>query len=162
LGAALAANHAPGVFFSPHPRATGVAKCESESYSTCAVPDGLHFRSNVRNVFEAKEITMTLVKRVLIGLALALAVPTIAAAQAKGQDIFKAKCAMCHGADGSASTGMGKSMGLKPLSSPEVQNMSDADLTALITNGKGKMPAYKGKLTDAQIGDVVSFIRTLK
>lgn len=105
---------------------------------------------------------MTLVKRVLIGLALALAVPTIAAAQAKGQDIFKAKCAMCHGADGSASTGMGKSMGLKPLSSPEVQNMSDADLTALITNGKGKMPAYKGKLTDAQIGDVVSFIRTLK
>ena len=29
--------------------------------------------------------------------------------------------------------------------------MSDADMTALITNGKGKMPAFKGKLTDAQI-----------
>lgn len=98
----------------------------------------------------------------LVGLALALAVPTIAFAQGSGADIFKAKCAMCHGADGSASTGMGKTMGLKPLSSPEVQNMSDADLTALITNGKGKMPAYKGKLSDADIAAVVKYIRTLK
>jgi cytochrome c6 len=106
---------------------------------------------------------MTVVKRIaLIGLALALAIPTIAAAQAKGQDVYKSKCAMCHGADGSASTGMGKSMGLKPLSSPEVQKMSDADMTALITNGKGKMPANKGKLTDAQISDVVAYVRTLK
>ena len=69
---------------------------------------------------------------------------------------------MCHGADGSASTGMGKSMGLKPLAAPEVQSMSDADLTALITNGKGKMPAYKGKLTDAQITDVAKYVQTMK
>ena len=98
----------------------------------------------------------------LVGLALILAIPTLAFAQGSGADIFKAKCAMCHGADGSASTGMGKTMGLKPLSDPEVQKMSDADLTALVTNGKGKMPAYKGKLTDAQITDLVSYIRTLK
>ena len=97
-----------------------------------------------------------------VGLALVLAVPTIAFAQGSGADIFKAKCAMCHGADGSASTGMGKSMGLKPLSSPEVQNMSDADLTALITNGKGKMPAYKGKLSDADIAAVAKYVKTLK
>jgi mono/diheme cytochrome c family protein len=98
----------------------------------------------------------------LVGLALALAIPTVAFAQGSGADIFKAKCAMCHGADGSASTGMGKTMGLKPLSSPEVQNMSDADLTALITNGKGKMPAYKGKLSDADIAAVVKYVKTLK
>src|SRR5208283_2684146 len=109
----------------------------------------------------AKEITMTLVKRIaLVGLALALAVPTVAAAQSSGADTFKAKCAMCHGADGSASTGMGKSMGLKALGSPEVQKMSDADMTAIIANGK--MPAEKGKLTDAQISDVVKYVRTLK
>ena len=98
----------------------------------------------------------------LVGLALALAIPTVAFAQGSGADIFKAKCAMCHGADGSASTGMGKTMGLKPLSSPEVQNMSDADLTALITNGKGKMPAYKGMLSDADIAAVVKYVKTLK
>ena len=98
----------------------------------------------------------------LVGLALALAIPTVAVAQGSGADIFKAKCAMCHGADGSASTSMGKSMGLKPLGSPDVQKMSDADLTALITNGKGKMPAYKGKLSDADISAVVKYVRTMK
>lgn len=98
----------------------------------------------------------------LVALALALAVPMLAFGQGSGADIFKAKCAMCHGPDGSASTGMGKSMGLKPLSSPEVQKMSDADLTALVTNGKGKMPAYKGKLSDADISAVVKYVKTLK
>lgn len=81
---------------------------------------------------------------------------------ADGAATFKAKCAMCHGADGSASTGMGKSMGLKPLGSPEVQKMSDADLTALVANGKGKMPAFKGKLSDDEIGAVVKYVHTLK
>ncbi len=106
---------------------------------------------------------MTLVTRIaLVVLVLALAIPTIATAQAPGQDTYKAKCAMCHGADGSASSGMGKSMGLKPLGSAEVQKMSDADMAALITNGKGKMPAFKGKLTDAQITDVAKYVHTLK
>jgi cytochrome c6 len=88
---------------------------------------------------------------------LALALPQIATAQSGG-DTFKAKCAMCHGADGSGKA----AMGTKPLGSADIQKMSDADLNAAITNGKGKMPAYKGKLTDAQIGDLVKFIRTLK
>jgi cytochrome c6 len=98
----------------------------------------------------------------LFCLLTALALPSLASAQAKGQDTFKAKCAMCHGADGAGATPMGKSMGLKDLGSSAIQGMSDADLTAAITNGKGKMPAYKGKLTDAQINDLVAYIRTLK
>ncbi len=93
----------------------------------------------------------------LFSFVLALMLPTIAAAQG-GADTFKAKCAMCHGPDGSKTT-----MGSKALSSADVQGMSDADLTAVVTNGKApKMPAYKGKLTDAQIKDVVAYIRTLK
>ena len=69
---------------------------------------------------------------------------------------------MCHGADGSASTGMGKSMGLKPLSSPEVQKMSDADLAALITNGKGKMPAYQGQTHGRPDQRCGKYVKTLK
>jgi mono/diheme cytochrome c family protein len=93
----------------------------------------------------------------LVTFILALALPQIATAQS-GSDTFKAKCAMCHGADGSGKA----AMGTKSLGSADIQKMSDADLNAAITNGKGKMPAYKGKLTDAQIGDLVKFIRTLK
>ena len=76
----------------------------------------------------------------LFGLVIALTLPPMAAAQSAA-DTYKAKCAMCHGADG-----MGKAaMGTKDMGSADIQKMSDADLTAAITSGKGKMPAYKGK-----------------
>ena len=48
------------------------------------------------------------------------------------------------------------------LSNSEMVKASDAQFIASTTNGKNKMPAYKGKLTDAQIKDVVTFIRTLQ
>lgn len=79
-----------------------------------------------------------------------------------GVDTFKAKCAMCHGADGKGETAMGKNLKLHDLGSAEVQGQSDADLTNTITSGKGKMPKYDGKLTKEQITDVVKYIRTLK
>ncbi len=91
----------------------------------------------------------------LVALIAALALPVLA--QDKAADLYKSKCAMCHGADGTKTL-----MGAKPLSGAEVQGMSDADLNGAITNGKGKMPAYKGKLTEAQISELVSYIRTLK
>ena len=92
----------------------------------------------------------------LFSFVLALALPPLAAAESAA-DTYKQKCAGCHGADGSKSM-----MGAKPLNGAEVQGMSDADLTAAITNGKGKMPAYKDKLSEAQIKDLVGYIRTLK
>ena len=100
--------------------------------------------------------TKWLTRIVMFSLLLALALPQIAAAQSAA-DIYKAKCAGCHGADGSKSM-----MGAKPLNGADVQGMSDADLNDAITNGKGKMPAYKGKLTDAQIKDLVTYIHTMK
>jgi mono/diheme cytochrome c family protein len=100
---------------------------------------------------------MKLLQRIaLFSFFLALSLPQIAAAQS-GADTFKAKCAMCHGADGSKTT-----MGSKALNGADVQKMSAADIAATITNGKGKMPAYKGKLTDAQINDVAGYVKTLK
>jgi len=96
---------------------------------------------------------------VLFSLLLALALPPTIVAQSAA-DTYKAKCAACHGADG-----MGKaSMKTKDLGSPDVQKMSDGDLTAAITNGKAgtTMPAYKGKLSDSQIKDLVSYVRSLK
>jgi mono/diheme cytochrome c family protein len=49
-----------------------------------------------------------------------------------------------------------------PFSSPDLVKASDADLIAATKNGKGKMPAYSGKLTDGQITAVVAYIRTLQ
>lgn len=102
----------------------------------------------------------TVLRASLAVLALALAFSTYTFADG-GAD-FKAKCAMCHGATGAGDTVMGKNMKLKDLGFAEVQKQSDDELTALITKGKGKMPAYDGKLSKDQISDVVKFIRTLK
>lgn len=86
------------------------------------------------------------------------------AAPAFGQgaaSLFKSRCAGCHGAEGKGDTGIGKSMHLRPLGSADVQKQSDAELTSWITDGKGAMPAYKDKLSGAQIKDLVGYIREL-
>jgi mono/diheme cytochrome c family protein len=79
-----------------------------------------------------------------------------------GADVYKGKCQMCHGADGAPSAAMAKSMGIRDLKSPEVQKQSDAELKTLVEKGKGKMPAFSGKLTPAQIDEVVKYVRSLK
>jgi len=83
-------------------------------------------------------------------------------AQAPGADTYKAKCQMCHGADGLGATPAGKSMKAIPFTDPEILKKSDADLIAATTNGKGKMPAYKGKLSDADIKATIAYIHTLQ
>jgi mono/diheme cytochrome c family protein len=79
-----------------------------------------------------------------------------------GPAIYKAKCAMCHGPDGAGQTPMGKNLKVRALGSADVQKQTDAELAKWITDGKGKMPAYKGKLGPADIDAVVDFLRTLK
>lgn len=83
-------------------------------------------------------------------------------AQSPGADTYKAKCAMCHAADGSGATPAGKAMKTPSFSSPELLKMSTAEMVATTKNGKGKMPAYSGKLTGAQINEVVAYIHTLQ
>ena len=74
--------------------------------------------------------------------------------------IYKAKCAPCHGADGKGETPVGKSLHVASLASAEVQKLSDAEMTTILHDGKNKMPAFKDKLTDAEIKEMVQFIRS--
>jgi len=94
-----------------------------------------------------------------VGILFLLATPAHAQ---EGASLFKAKCAACHGPDGKGQTSMGKMLKARDLGSAEVQKETDAEMTEIIDNGKGKMPGYKGKLTDAQIKELVKYIRTLK
>jgi mono/diheme cytochrome c family protein len=75
---------------------------------------------------------------------------------------FKARCATCHGADGSGNTAMGKKMKVRDLRSAEVQKQSDAELFNIISKGKAKMPAFGKSLGDDQIQQLVAHIRALK
>lgn len=91
--------------------------------------------------------------------------PFAAAANAEdGAALFKAKCAACHGQDGGGNTTVGKKAGLRDLGSAEVQKQTDAELTSIVADGKGKPAhAYKKKgVTDEQIAALVAHIRSLK
>ncbi len=91
-------------------------------------------------------------------LSLMVGAAGVAFAADSGADLYKAKCAMCHGADGTS-----KMANVPALGGADAQGKSDADLKTIIEKGKApKMPAYAGKLTDPQIDEVVKFIRTLK
>ncbi len=82
-------------------------------------------------------------------------------AQSSGADVYKAKCQSCHGAEGAPNPGIAKTMGVKPVGDPSVKSLSEATMIADTTNGKGKMPAFKGKLTDPQIKASVDYFRSL-
>ena len=96
---------------------------------------------------------------VLLILVVALAPVAFAA---DGAATYKAKCASCHGADGKGQSPMGKKMNLRDLGSPEVQKQTDKELYDWTADGKGKMPAYKDKLSGDDIKALVAHMRTFK
>lgn len=96
-----------------------------------------------------------IVSLMVFSLVLAMAVPAVAEDAAA---LYKSKCQACHGPDGKGS-GAGVKMGAKPFSEVKA---GDKELVEITKNGKNKMPAYKDKLTDDQINELVQYIRTLK
>src|SRR5271168_19100 len=84
-----------------------------------------------------------------------------ARAQTGGAALFKAKCATCHGATGKGDTALGKMDKIRDLGSADVQQQSDEALSAIISNGKDKMPAYGKSLKPDQVKDLVTYIRSL-
>jgi mono/diheme cytochrome c family protein len=105
---------------------------------------------------------MTLQIKTAFIILLAASVAAPAFAQAPGADAYKTKCAMCHGADGLAATPMAKNLKIVSFKDPSMVKATDAQFIASTKNGKGKMTGYAGKLTDAQIKDVIAYIRTLQ
>ena len=83
---------------------------------------------------------------------------------ARAQDaakVYKARCELCHAADGSGNSPSGKALKAKDLHSDEVQKMSDAELADAIAKGKGKMPAFGSKLSPETIKSLVAYIRQM-
>ena len=85
------------------------------------------------------------------------------AGAAEGKEVYTAKCAPCHGANGEGKAAIAKmyNVTLPALSSKEVQAKTDAQLQAVILKGQGKMKPVAG-ITEKQAADVVAFLRTLK
>ena len=91
--------------------------------------------------------------------------PLGADAAKKGAEVFHTNCEMCHGPQGHGDGPAGQSLDPRPRNLAELQTKAGDDfLFWRIREGKPgtAMVAWKGILTDEQIWQVVSFIRTLK
>src|SRR5438034_11517974 len=87
-----------------------------------------------------------------------LALPVASFAADEGADLFKSKCAMCHGLDGAGKTLIGEKLKIPDLHSADVQKKSDTDLQTILAKGQGKMPAYEAKLSKAKIEKLVAYV----
>jgi mono/diheme cytochrome c family protein len=80
-----------------------------------------------------------------------------------GKAVYDGKCKTCHAADGNGNPGMAKvlKVDIKPMSAPEIQAKSDADLKMVVTAGTGKMKPVT-TVTGADLDNVIAFVRTFK
>ena len=80
-----------------------------------------------------------------------------------GHAVYEKACKSCHGATGTPNAAMAKMLKveMKDLKSAEVQGMSDAEMKAIIVDGKGKMKPVK-TVTGADADHVVAYVRSLK
>ena len=91
--------------------------------------------------------------------------PTATAATdelAEARAIYLETCVKCHKEDGSGgeATFQGKKVKVPSYKSPGAIKASDDKLYDYIANGEeGEMPAFKDRLSEAQMRDLVKFIR---
>lgn len=117
----------------------------------------LNTRVEVENFmrFAMRMFLLAAVMAVAVGLGI-----SAAASKDSGADVYKAKCAMCHGADGK---------GLQPLHTPDFtdpkwqKEHSDEYIVDTIKKGKEgtMMLAFGDKLKPAEIQDLLHYIRSL-
>lgn len=77
--------------------------------------------------------------------------------------IYVRRCASCHGKDGKANTVRGKLISTRNLTDPKWQaEVSDERIFNSITNGRGRMPGFGKRVSEADIDSLVSYVRHLK
>lgn len=106
----------------------------------------------------------------LVAAAIGIMMAGLAVAEAadieKGKTLFRQSCGHCHGLDGKGDGEMGGYLNPPPanLASEQTQSQSDADLKAVIMNGRSgtAMVGFEGALDEAQFADLLAYLRSLK
>ena len=104
-----------------------------------------------------KVLLTTLVGVLSVSMALAAAVD--------GKKLFVAKCASCHGLDGKGKAAIAKMKKVDPsaldMTKEATAKKPLADLVKTASEGTGKMPSMKTKMTPAEIEASVKYLLTL-
>jgi cytochrome c6 len=90
-----------------------------------------------------------------LGLWLGLSTGVLAADVAQGAKVFQTNCAACHMGGGNVVNAM------KTLKQADLETYGMNSLDAIqtqVTNGKAAMPAFRGRLSDADIENVAAYV----
>jgi mono/diheme cytochrome c family protein len=97
------------------------------------------------------------------GTALHFAPMNVSASASDARTTFNAKCVRCHGRDGRGKTMQGRRTHARDMTDANWQNdVTDERLFNSISNGRGKMPAFKRSMNENQIDELVSYVRRLR
>ena len=86
-----------------------------------------------------------------------------AAAVGRGKEVFQQKCSTCH-YDTSDAKKIGpglKGIGKRGTFTVNNNKVTDESLKTWIENGDSLMPPFKDVIEDAQIKDVIAYVKTL-
>lgn len=82
---------------------------------------------------------------------------------ASGKKVYETNCVICHKADGTGGkvTVEGKSLNVENLTTDKIKGFSDEKIIGYIMKGipSEGMPAFKDKLSEGEMRDVVKYIR---
>jgi mono/diheme cytochrome c family protein len=89
--------------------------------------------------------------------------PANAQSVAAGKDVYLKYCVLCHGEQGRGNGPSAQSLEPKPANFADPSRMkgqSDGDLAWKIVTGRGPMPSWEPVLSEAEIWNVINYVRT--
>lgn len=90
-------------------------------------------------------------------LALSVSAPADASDVFNGKEVYRLHCESCHGADGASFE-----PGVPDFSRGESLFATDSELVQGLREGSAMKPSFRGLLTDAELRDVIAYVRTLQ
>lgn len=103
-----------------------------------------------------------MIRRLASSLAGLLFFATAALAADSPRDVWvKAKCALCHGMDGSGRTDTGRKVSAPDVRAPQTQSRTDEALAKIISGGHKRMPSFRKQVSATNARLLVEYIRGL-
>jgi cytochrome c553 len=121
------------------------------------LPSFIELQNFTRRRNDIMKTTKLVMLVMTLAVTLFILIPNLSWAADDGATLYKAKCAMCHGADAAGKP----AMKAPSLISDEAKKLADADLAKAVAE-KAKHPAGVKALAADDVKAVVAFIRTLQ
>lgn len=94
-----------------------------------------------------------------LALALGCSQPTGPERQIEGALLFNQYCARCHGVDGTPTKEAPTASSLAVAAA--VERLSDETMKGVVRSGRGQMPGFGDRFTDATLQVLIAYVRTL-